>query len=187
MTAPNEELAAKFSRVQHAVSMIRVRAEVSGVTVESDGNGRLTALSFTPQVLAVGPEALADLLLAAHRNAVDDAVARANDLLAELSDDPVINRLAAMTDAELATHRPTSQAAAPGPSHRPPPTSPATYSTPQWEVPPPPVPAAPAPAGGSLAYRAAERKAARLALAQAEEARRLAEEDELEDRRRRGW
>ncbi|MFC6014440.1 YbaB/EbfC family nucleoid-associated protein [Nocardia lasii] len=117
MTLPNEELAAKFSRIRHAVNEIRVRAQTQGVDVEADGDGKLTALTFSTAACAMGPEVLADVVLRAYGQVREEATARANDLMTELYDDPAVNRIARMTDSDLAADRtPTAGAPAPVPS-----------------------------------------------------------------------
>ncbi|WP_156910629.1 YbaB/EbfC family nucleoid-associated protein [Nocardia mangyaensis] len=203
-----EELAAKFSRVRHAVNQIRGRVDTGGVTVEADGSGRLTALSLTPEALAYGPQVLADLLLRAHQHATEDAAGRANDAMAELYDDPVVSRLAAMTDSELTADRrqvgnaPTISQPQPSQYSPPPPNSQPqlTYAPPatrQYAVPSMPAAEAsaeydaaaatvPQDSAQWAAYRIAQSRAAR-ARAEAEALRNQSDEWDAEDTRNRKY
>jgi DNA-binding protein YbaB len=67
MTPRTEDLAAKFSRVRHAVDQIRARVDVGGVSVEADGDGKLATVTFSAEALALGPEVLADVVIRAYR------------------------------------------------------------------------------------------------------------------------
>lgn len=92
-----EELGAKVRRLQQAVAEVHGKTHLDGVNVRTDANGRLTELSIAHDAWARGPEALADLITRAYRQAADDVRQRSTAIMAELRDDPNVARIADAT------------------------------------------------------------------------------------------
>ncbi|WP_168708365.1 MULTISPECIES: YbaB/EbfC family nucleoid-associated protein [unclassified Rhodococcus (in: high G+C Gram-positive bacteria)] len=92
-----EELGAKVRRLQQAVAEVHGKTQLDGVNVRTDANGRLTELSIAHDAWSRGPEALADLIARAYRQAADDVRQRSTAIMAELRDDPIVARIADAT------------------------------------------------------------------------------------------
>lgn len=96
MTVPgrSESLGLKVRRVERAVDAVRGTAEAGdgAVRVILTADGRLDGLVFDGRALGLGPARLAALVGEAHERARGQARCAAEEVLRELTDDPLVAR-----------------------------------------------------------------------------------------------
>ena len=99
MISSHEELGAKVRRLQQSVADIHGITQLEGVTIRTDANGRLTELQVSRDAYVRGPDVLADLIMRVYNRTADDVQQRTAAVLAEVREDPMVARIADVTDS----------------------------------------------------------------------------------------